>query len=277
MRLNRHGAVSGWAALRWRGAAFFDGTTQGGRMPLPVPLPVPLVVGQGNLRTAPEVSLSWEQLAPYERDVVAGLACATGTRALFDEVRRTRSLVAGVVAVDMAAAAGVVGVAAFSDYVDLRNAWTGVIHARRVVALAIDDSRSPPESVMRLVWVLDAGLPPPLCNQPVFDLDGTLLGHPDLFDPEAGLVGEYDGADHLEDDRRRSDRQREERFRDHGLEYFAVVKGELSDPAAVGARMLGARRRARWLPPERRAWTLEWPTWYPAWRAARGWDHPRAA
>ena len=49
---------------------------------------------------------------------------------------------------------------------------------------------------MRLVWVLIAELCPPLCNAPLFDLGGQLLGIPDLFDPEAGLVGEYDGAHH---------------------------------------------------------------------------------
>jgi hypothetical protein len=267
VRLNRHGAVTGWAALRWRGAAFFDGTSQGGR----VQLPVPLLVGLGNLRPAPEVALSWEQFPPHEEDVVAGLACATTARALFDEVRRTRSLTAGVVAVDMAAAARLITVAEFAQYVATRCAWTGVIHARRVVSLAIDDSCSPPESVMRLVWVLDAGLPAPLCNQPVFARDGTLLGHPDLLDPQAGVVGEYNGADHVEDDRRRSGRRREERFRDHGLEYFAVVKGELENGAMVAARMHAARRRARWLPSDQRAWTLDWPEWYARWRAGHPW------
>ena len=56
---------------------------------------------------------------------------------------------------------------------------------------------------MRLVWVMDAGLPTPLCNEPVFSLDGQLLGYPDLFDPEAGSVGEYDGADHKDGKRHR--------------------------------------------------------------------------
>ena len=38
---------------------------------------------------------------------------------------------------------------------------------------------------MVLVWVLDAGLDPPLCNREVFDLDGRLIGVPDLLDVEA--------------------------------------------------------------------------------------------
>ena len=47
---------------------------------------------------------------------------------------------------------------------------------------------------MRLVWRLDAGCPWPLCNAPVFDLAGELLGVPDLIDPVHGVYGEYDGA-----------------------------------------------------------------------------------
>ena len=50
---------------------------------------------------------------------------------------------------------------------------------------------------MRLVWELDAGHPRPLCNVPLFDRHGRHLATPDLVDPGAGVVGEYDGAVHL--------------------------------------------------------------------------------
>jgi hypothetical protein len=259
VRLPATGGVTGWAALRWRGAAFFDGTDQGGRRSLPVPL---VIGGTGNLRPDPRVQLSWEQFAPYEREVVAGLPCATVERALFDEVRRTRDLRHGVVAIDMAAAARLISVEGFTAYVELRPAWTGVGLARSAVDLSSADSRSPQETLMRLVWVIDAQLPTPLCNQPLFAVDGRLLGYPDLFDPEAGLVGEYDGADHLVEDRRSSDRSREDTFRDHGLEYFVVVRGEMADQDLVVRRMLAARRRALFLPPERRRWTLDQPAWF---------------
>lgn len=115
---------------------------------------------------------------------------------------------------------------------------------------------------MRLVWVLDAELPVPLCNPPLFTLRGDLLGYPDLFDPAAGLVGEYDGKDHLADDRRRADRTREERFRDHGLEYVPVVQGELRDRVAVVRRLRAAYRRSPFLPEDQRRWTLEQPPWF---------------
>lgn len=265
VRLPPDGGVTGWAALRWRGAAFFDGVDQGGTRMLPVPL---AIAGRGSRAADPRVAYSWEQFAPYERETVDGLACATVQRALFDEVRRLGAVRAGVVAIDMAAAAGLISVAGFADYVDTRPAWTRVRIARGAVDLADDDSRSPQESRMRLVWVVDARLPWPLCNQPVFGLDGRLLGYPDLFDPAAGLVGEYDGADHLEEDRRRADRAREERFRDHGLEYVAVVRGELSDVDRVSRRLVAAYRRAPFLAADRRRWTLDHPAWFRALHAA---------
>jgi hypothetical protein len=111
------------------------------------------------------------------------------------------------------------------------------------------------------VWLLDAGLPPPLCNRPVFSLDGRLLGIPDLLDPAAGLVGEYDGADHLRRDRRRRDITREQRYRDHGLEYFTVVRGDLSDRPAVVRRMCAARQRALQRSETAPLWTIDEPAW----------------
>lgn len=115
---------------------------------------------------------------------------------------------------------------------------------------------------MKLVWMLDAGFPPPLCNRAVFDLHGNLLGIPDLFDPLAGLVGEYQGADHKDGSRHRKDVAREELFRDHGLEFFELVGGDLRDRRLAAARMANARARARFLPPESCRWTLEPPGWY---------------
>lgn len=257
-RLPASGAVTGWASLRWQGARFFDGLTDGGR----TTLPVPLLLGIGNIRADPRVQISKEALPPGERTVVAGMSCTIPVRAVFDELRRTRNLWSSVAAVDMAAAAHLVTVEGMREYVATRQAWLGVPHARTVLIHASNDSRSPQETRLRLTWVLEAGLPVPLCNQPIFSLSGSFIGMPDLFDPVAGVVGEYDGGHHLEDDQRRADREREELFRDHGLEYFAVVRGDFGRAARVVHRMRAARRRALWLPLDQRAWTLDQPDWW---------------
>lgn len=265
-RIRSYGAVTAWASLRWHGAAFFDGTTAGGSRRLPVPI----VLGPSRLQPDPRVVLSQEQLAVREIIWLDGIPVTIPERAIFDEVRRRYDLREGVVAVEMAVAAEVIGLAGFAAYVATRAAWTGVPLVREVTMLAGSDCRSPQESRMRLAWILDCGLPPPLCNHPVFDRHGNLLGIPDLFDPEAGLVGEYDGAHHKGRDRHRRDVAREEKFRNHGLEYFAIVGGDLADGDLAARRMTSARSRAKFLPPGARAWTLDPPAWWSHRRPAGG-------
>lgn len=259
VRLPESGAITAWASLSWRGATFFDGRADGGRTTLPVPL---LPGGVGNLRQDDRSSVSREQLAPYEREDVDGVACTTATRATFDEMRRVGRLRPAVIVLDMAVAAGLTSIEEMTAYVDTRWAWTGVPLVRKALPLATGHSRSPQECRMHLIWRLDAGLPPVLCNRAVFDLDGRLLGYPDLFDPVAGVVGEYDGADHRGAERHSADVVREGRFRDHGLEYFTVVGDDLRDLGRVVGRMNRTRARAKFLPPESCHWTLEPP---PGW------------
>lgn len=255
------GAVTGWAALRWQGAAYFDGRSARGGL-----RPVELIRSSGGspARSGGAV-LSSAQLAPYDAHVIRGLRVTTPTRALFDEVRVLAELRAAVVAMDMTAAAGLLNLDEMDTYLTPhRNAWTGVPLARKAVALASDRSRSPRETRLRLVWMLDAGLPRPLVNQPVFDPDGRLLGIPDLLDPRTGLVGEYDGADHRRGDRRARDVVRAELFRDHGLEVVTVVTGQLRHRGDVVARLLEGQRRAARVRPGDRRWTIDPPMWWSA-------------
>ena len=149
-----------------------------------------------------------------------------------------------------------------TNYAELHPAWQGIEQVRRALPLATEGSRSPQETKMRLVWELDAGLPRPLVNQPVFTLEGRLLGYPDIFDEDAGVVGEFDGADHLTALRRSKDVAREEGFRSVGLEYFTVTGRDITRRGFVADRMLAARRRARFLPRDRRLWTLQPPPWW---------------
>ena len=57
-----------------------------------------------------------------------------------------------VVAMDKAAAARMISVCLMSQYVLQRQAWTGVEQVRDALSLARNDSRSPQETNMRLVW-----------------------------------------------------------------------------------------------------------------------------
>ena len=253
--------LTGWSALRWRGARFFEGVDRRTGEVLPVAV---ALGGWHDLGNDHLLAKSRERLSAPEVEVVGGVTCVIPERAVFDEVRRYRDLRRGVVALEMAVAAGLLTFESFGDYVATRNGWTGVPYVRKLRLLAGGDTLSPPEAEMRLVWKLDAGYPEPLCNKPVFTRTGQLLGFPDLFDPVAGVVGEYGGSDHRRTDRRKGDRRREDRFLEHDLTYFEVVTGELSDRRAVVRRMRRARETARFLTEQDRSWTLTPPPgWVP--------------
>ena len=249
--------MTGWAACRLHGAAFFDGLLPDGR----TRLPVPLVTDGRHLRGDPEAVLVRDRIDSSEIVVRHCVPTARVERALFDAIR-SQPLREAVVSMDMAAAADLVSVRRMRTFLAARPGWRGVRRAARALDLAVELSRSPNETRMRLVWVLDARLPRPLVNQPVFDLDGRLLGIVDLLDVERGVVGEYDGADHRSARRHSSDVGRGEDLRRVGLEVFRVTGPDLPLTGRVVSRMHAARARAR--PAAERAWTVTPPPWWDA-------------
>lgn len=254
-----HGVVTGWAALRWRGACYFDGCAAYGTEEVPVEIVVP--TGR-NLRDWPGVTVNRRLIGPKEWEVVDGLPVATVARALFDEIVTRDDLWAGVQAIDMTAAARLISALLFAMFAGECNARNGAPLVREAASLAVDESWSPREPWFRLVWCLVAGLEQPLVNEPVYDLAGRRIGVPDLFDPVAGLVGEYSGEIHRSAQRHRDDVAREEDFRRHGLEYVEVVSGDSRWRAAD--RIRAARSRALFVPREKRLWTPQRPAWDPA-------------
>jgi hypothetical protein len=115
---------------------------------------------------------------------------------------------------------------------------------------------------MRLVWC-GAGFPTPLTNRPIFDLNGHHIGTPDLIDPIAGVLGEYDGALHLAGTRRYKDVNREHAFRSHGLEPVVMMSPDLRDQSRFRGRLRDAYARAERAAASDRLWTLQRPPWWP--------------
>jgi hypothetical protein len=258
VRLPDGGAVTGWAGCRLHGARFFDGLRPDGR----TLVPVPLATGGRNVRGDEAALVLRDPLPPDEVVTRFGIACTVPARALFDAMRTAENLREAIVDMDMMAAAERVSILRMKRYLEGHTHFRGSRQVGRALDLASEDSRSPNETRTRLIWVLDAGLPTPAVNRPVFSLDGRLLGIADLLDEEAGLVGEFDGADHRAAARHSKDVQREDRFRRHGLEVFRVTGPDLLHPERVVNRMLSARQRALSLPPGRRAWTTRPPPWW---------------
>ena len=259
MRLHGGGAVTGWAGCRLARAAYFDGLASDNATRHPVPLLVPASSG---LRSLGGSTVSREPFGPEELRRVAGITTASPVRSLFDEMRRVTDPRDAVVAMDMMTAAVQVSVAEMHEYLSARTAWRRSRQVAWALQYASERSLSPGEVSLRLVWELDARLPRPLVNQPVFTPSGRLICIADIFDPVAGVVGEYDGATHLRMGRRTRDIAREELCRRAELEYFKVTAVDMLDRAKVVDRLLVTRARAPYLRGRRGEWTLEAPTWW---------------
>ncbi len=251
MRLPAGGAVTGWAGCRLARATFFDGLAPDGRTGLPVPLGVG---PNGRLRHDGRAIATYDRIDESEVVVVDGIRTFLPIRATFDAMRLVEDPREAVVALDMMAAARRVSVRRLRAYATTHAGARGMDKVRFAIPLASEHSRSPNEVRLRLIWQLDAGLPAPLVNCPVYSSGGALLGIADLLDVEAGLAVEFDGADHRTAGRHTRDVAKEDALRRLGLEVTRVTGADLLDRGLVVERLLAARRRARFTQKSERAW-----------------------
>jgi hypothetical protein len=239
-RLDGGGAATGWASLRLRGGGYFDGLCPDGR----TSRRVPLVAGGSGVRSDDRAWVVRERLRADEVDVVQGAPCVRPERALVFEVVHAPGLREAVVAVDMACAAELTSIRRV-------RAWLldqpGLRHKERVLEAlrwADENSWSPWETRLRLLWQIDAGRPRPLCNRRLLDADGRVLGVPDLLDPASGVYGEFDGADHRTRARHRRDVRRADLFRRAGLEAVTAVGADVAERRLLVDRIHAAYDRA---------------------------------
>lgn len=240
--------LTGWAALLLDGAAYFAGHD------LPIDVLVPR---HSNPR--PRTGVHWHrrQSLPTAH-AAAGVRVVDPPQALLDEAAR---LVSGgqhrdaVVAVDMTLLAGLCTIDEVADALRARRGSRLRGDLERVLALADGASESPPETYLRMIWLLDCGLPPPLVNTWVCDEAGHRLVVPDLLEPASGLVVEYDGGMHAELERRTRDAEKDEIYRDLGLECVRLTAIDMRSRARVVQRLRRAYARAeRWVRPRR--WSI---------------------
>lgn len=253
------GGVTGWAGLHWEGASWFDGTPWGGGPPRPVTL---AVGGNRWIREQQYFATSEERLAPDDLIVVDGLRVTTAVRSVCYEMRYAKDERDAAITLSMACYDDVVSIDEVAAYASTLNGWTGIPRCRGAIPLAGENFWSPREPGMAHVWWLDAELPRPAANVPVFDLEGRFLGTPDLIDPAAGVVGQYNGAPHLAGDRYAKDVAKDDQYRAHGLECVTMVAGDVRNPSGFIARLLAAYDRAGDTPDARKLWTVERPPWW---------------
>lgn len=245
-------AITGWAALRWCGGAWFTGGAD-------VPRPVTVLVGTCDIRPQPGIHPCGESAGQCDIDVVDGVPVTVPAWSVVHLMRRSPDRREAVVALEMAAYSDLVSIAEASAVIRSQSGWTGVPQARWARDLASENSWSPAESRMGLVWELDGGHPRPWPNVPLFDRQGQHIGTPDLLDPVAGVVGEYDGAHHLDRGQRVTDVHREEAFRAHDLEVVTWMSG---DPSGRFLQRLDAAYRRAARRDGERTWTTRAPPWW---------------
>ncbi|GAA1448395.1 hypothetical protein GCM10009641_76310 [Mycobacterium cookii] len=245
VRLPEGGVVTGWAALRLAGAAYYDGLA--GRTPRPVPVLLPHT---SRIR-GPGVLVERTRGRLPEPVVRHGVPCTPGDLALLHELSRATSTRAAGVMVDMALAAGVVDLEGVRQVAAVRRLPAAAAYA---LERACAECRSPRESEMLQVWESDVGFPRPLMNRQVLDLSGRVIAVVDLLEPESGTYGEYNGASHRSRERQRRDEARADALRGVGLEGFVLVAGD--SERVWRERMSSARGRALWLREDQRRWRL---------------------
>lgn len=252
------GAVTGWAALWWLDATWFNGLAGDGRTPLPVPIAVD---DRRRVRSRAGAKLSEDWLFEGELVVVGGVPITLPARAVTYEVRRARSLTRAVRIIDMAAFDDLVDIESLTSYAEQLRCRGGVRLLKQALPHARENAWSPPEVDMRLEWEGTARAETLLCNQPLFDLSGHHLLTPDLFDPVLGVAGEYNGAVHDGVAVRRRDLDREELYRQHGIEVVWMMSTDNRDLNRLVSRLHEAYNRASHRQGDR-TWTLEKPPWW---------------
>lgn len=267
------GAVTGWAALEWLGERWSDGLDPAGALRA-----VPVVAPGHGARGQQGFLVVNERLTGSDVMTVDGIRVTTPARSACFEACRAADVRAAVRWFDLPATWDLFSLAEAGEHLAAMAGRRGHPQARAALALASENCWSPAEVGMRMIWTLDLGISGLLCNQPVFDLAGNHLGTPDLLDPVAGVVGEYDSQLHW--GARGKDVRREGRFRRAGLECVAMVGTDRAGPSDFMQRTVDAYDRAR-RRTTRPTWTLEGPPWW-RWtqtvaqrRALSEWDRAR--
>lgn len=253
------GAISGWAA------AFVAGVdTLEGRDPWTMAhLPVDVVLRRdlGRMSTS-RVLYHREWLPSNHVQVCAGVPVTSPSRAALDGARWAADLAEAVAFADACAHHTAIDPLLWRDFVG-RHRARGIKQARRAADLVDRCARNGWESRLRVFVVEEARLPRPLVNVPVFDLDGRLLGMPDLLIEDAALVLEFDGADHRSRGRHREDNVREERFEGAGL---IVVRADSLDlrhhRTQLRSRVRTGYERGLARDRNRDGWTATAPPWW---------------
>ncbi|GAA2096974.1 hypothetical protein GCM10009841_09010 [Microlunatus panaciterrae] len=258
--VTERGAIGGWAAAFIQGVDLLDGRDPWTMRPEPVQICLGADLGR---QSTDKIRYSRDELPGDQVVERCGIRVTRPFRTALDGARLARDLVEAVVFLDAMSKAGTVELSDLARYIGTAARQRWITRARRAVVLADPNTLSTWESRLRLFYLLQAGLPKPLVNQPLFDLRGNLVGVPDLLDLEAGLVTEFDGQGHRLRDQHNRDNVREEKFEALGL---VVTRADSLDlrrhRAELRQRLRAAHRRGLQRDRSRDRWTIRPPEWW---------------
>lgn len=252
-------ALGTWAAAYVLGVDWLDGRDPHTMEDLALDIVAPTL----KRRSTKAVNYHCSGLPPSDTRIEDGVRVTSLLRTAFDGARWADSLEEAVVFVDSVVALSPLALPNFTAYVVRHGSWVGVNQALQAADAARQGVRSGWETRLRICWTLDAGLPEPLVNAPIFDRTGQLLGIADLFDPGSGFVAEFDGDQHRKTSQHRKDNIREEKFESANL---VVVRADKTDVRSARlqlvARLRDGYQRGRLRDRRRDRWTLAQPEWW---------------
>lgn len=255
--LPTRGVIGGWAAAHVLGADYMDGLdARRNERDVDVLLPPGL-----HRQDVPGISYRRASFHPGDVSVVHDLPVTSLLRTAVDLACWAGSVTEATVCLDLMLQAGLTRTELMAGAPHGRR---GAVQARTAIGLARRGSRSPGETRLRLLYGDEFGKVPLLLNPTLLDAAGRFVAIPDLFDEEAALALEYDGASwdseraagHRDERQHREDNVREEAMERLGVIVLRAGAGDLAQFRRQSAyRMRQARadglardrRRDRWI------------------------------
>ena len=186
-----------------------------------------------NARARVGLRLRRASLSDFEVEVHRRFRVTSPLRTIRDLGSRA-DLVESVVAIDMAAHAGLVTVAGLAGWAASNGGAKGVKRLRLALSLADPLAESPMETRLRLALV-KAGLPAPSVQVDLHDSFGEFVARADLYYPDARLVIEYDGKGHKE--RLVEDLRRQNALINAGFTVLRFTAPDLRLPAVAASQV----------------------------------------
>jgi len=208
----RQGVVAGFAAAALHGSKWVDDTTT-----------VELI--HENRHRLPGLSTRGDRIGEDEIVVVDGIPVTSPTRTALD-LGCWYPTTSGVAAIDSLARATDIKVADVELLAQRYPGRRGIARARLAISLFDPGAQSPKETWLRLVLV-QAGLPRPQTQIPVFDECGSAIAYLDMGWEDVKVAVEYDGDQHRSDRSQYNwDIRRLERLQHLGWILIRVVAGD---------------------------------------------------